>query len=86
VSETVHFKNEPALYEPRAQGEHVAIGRITLNGGKVLEVITVDREFLAGALQDARSWCSEHEVPGHSYPVAGSAAAYDAALAAIGQR
>ncbi len=69
--------------EPEPRSEHVAVSRMVLFGGHVREVIHVDRDFLVGALLDARSWCSEMETPGASMPTSGKAADYDAALAVL---
>ena len=44
------------------------------------ELIYVDKAFLIAAMQDARSWCHEMEVPGATMPTSGRLADYDAAL------
>jgi hypothetical protein len=65
--------------------EHVAVSRMTLYGGQSCEVITVSRTFLIAAIQDARSWCHEMEMPGTTGPTSGKLADYDAALAVLEQ-
>ena len=64
--------------------KHVAVSRMVLFGGHVRELIYVDKAFLIAAIQDARSWCHEMEMPGPSGPTSGRLADYDAALAVLG--
>ena len=73
----------PALWESRATSEHVAVGRVTLNGGEAREVITADREFLASVLRDAIAWCRRPAVVVPDPELDAAAAGYEAALAVI---
>ena len=65
------------------RSEHVAVSRMTLLGGGTYEVITISRDFLKAALEDARSWCGEVETPWGLGRTAGNMADYDAALAVV---
>jgi hypothetical protein len=69
----------------KPHSDHVAVSRIVLFGGVPHEVITVSRAFLIAAIQDARSWCHEMEMPGTTGPTSGNLADYDAALAVLCQ-
>jgi len=70
------------MIEPSPPVERVAVSRMTLFGGQEVEVVTVDREFLAAALYDALAWCRRPRVAPD--PDLGAAAAgYEAALAII---
>ena len=68
----------------KPQSDHVAVSRTILFGGAERELIHVDKAFLIAAIQDARSWCHEMEMPGGTGPTSGRLADYDAALAVLG--